>query len=566
LNLPCPWVGKFDSGGNAIWQNQLLIDTANTFNGISFASAGVPIPVSSAVSPSGNVYISFSIYNQTLHACTYIQSTFAYTAKLSGTDGSVVWGKFVGSAINESNAANANTINATTIAVSNTENVYSVAVDSSNGFNFPLIIKYSPDGTLIYKKYLSESTNPTVIPWSCTTDPDDNLYIACNEYDNPALAVVFKLDTTGNLVWQSQFHAANGFINLQPFSSAFGHKEIQYIDNKKLCITGYTNQNVHGDIQYANAALVTAQIPNSNKLANFDDPVWSMKSTSYTIEDSSILSYDVPGVTPPKPGSEGVLFFWGGSNTGLSTPSALDLNPGVILGSGPFTVEGWFYPLKLDNEPNAEGGPGANAFYFYLSTNSITTSNTIGGNPTTFNWNEPVLTVNAWAHIAISRDASNNIQAFVNGIPSYDVYIDDNNYSDPAIGFGDDGTGKYRYRGYISDYRVVVGDCLYDPTLYETEGSITVPTQPLQLVSNTQLLIQTTNALTSFIDQSNNNIISYGNPGLVWFRDDIIPLSSLIYQGTNYVNIHPTGPAAQGVTSFLMSETSEFDSTIFRAR
>jgi hypothetical protein len=322
VNLPCPWVGKFDSDGNAIWQNQLLIDTANTFNGVSFASAYVPTPVSSAVSPSGNVYISFSIHNQTLHACTQIQSTFTYTAKLSGTDGSVVWGKFVGSAINESNAANANNINATTIAVSNTENVYSVAADSSNGF-FPLIIKYSPDGTLIYKKYLSESTNPMVVPWSCATDPDDNLYIACNEYDNPALAVVFKLDPTGNLVWQSQFHAANGFIDLQPFQNTFGHKEIQYIDNKKLCITGYTNQNVHGDIQYANAALVTAQISNDGKLSLFNDPVWSMKSTSYTIEDSSILSYDVPtnalpliyqgtnyvNIHPTGPGAEGVASF-----------------------------------------------------------------------------------------------------------------------------------------------------------------------------------------------------------------------------------------------------------------
>lgn len=198
--------------------------------------------------------------------------------------------------------------------------------------------------------------------------------------------------------------------------------------------------------------------------------------------------------------------YFDGSGDYLSVAS----NAAFALGTSNFTIEMWMYSgangtgTRLAG--NGTGGSwAANRWIMATSTPS---------NPNKFNFtpynyasgtadfmvSTSTFNNNQWMHVAITR-SGNAWAMFVNGVR--EVYF-------PSTSFSVDGgssevfnlgrsniSGDSDWAGYVSNFRMVKGTAIYDPT----STTITVPTAPLTAITNTSLLTCQSNR---FIDNSSN--------------------------------------------------------------
>lgn len=178
---------------------------------------------------------------------------------------------------------------------------------------------------------------------------------------------------------------------------------------------------------------------------------------------------------------------------------------GFDFGSGDFTIEFWFNSGSIastqiiyDGRPAATNGAyplvylAASKLVYYVSTAAR-----ISGATT--------LSSNIWYHVAISRSGTST-NLFLNGVQEGSTYTDSTVYLGPA-NRPSIGTGGYDttspLSGYVSNVRVVKGTALYT-------GNFTPSTAPLTAVTNTQLLLNCTNA--GIIDNAGkNDIETVGN-------------------------------------------------------
>jgi hypothetical protein len=134
------------------------------------------------------------------------------------------------------------------------------------------------------------------------------------------------------------------------------------------------------------------------------------------------------------------------------------------LGTGNWTVEGWFYQTADNTYPTALeiGNHLAGGILFvtrYIDTgySGATTYFATQG----FGGTMPT-TLNAWNHIAWVRNG-NSIQIFVNGIgnggSAFNFNITD--YGPVTIGTNQNINDGYAYTGYIDELRVTVGYARY---------------------------------------------------------------------------------------------------------
>jgi len=190
----------------------------------------------------------------------------------------------------------------------------------------------------------------------------------------------------------------------------------------------------------------------------------------------------------------GSLFFNGGATTYLK------IAPGVTIGSGAYTMECWFYNSAdwTSNRGLLGGGPngvtGCMSLFFTNST-SITTDKYGGGGQRTYTMANPI-SLNAWHHFALVRNASLIETVFIDGIKATGAaggtsvsggqQVNNLNFD----GATQDICKYYggQWTGYITNMRIVVGTAVYDPT----NSSISVPnTAPLAVVNppNTKYLM-----------------------------------------------------------------------------
>ena len=176
--------------------------------------------------------------------------------------------------------------------------------------------------------------------------------------------------------------------------------------------------------------------------------------------------------------------------TGTSTDYLSIANNAAIQIGATYTIEGWFYPTSTSEMRyfgKFTAGTGGwlllalNTSYVWYYANAGST--TLSGS-----WSPKI---NAWNHIAISAN-STAMRIWLNGVSI-------NNVSSPTATQDDgnsllignyNGTGGIPFIGYISGFRIVKGSVVYDPT----STTITVPTAPPTAVTNTQLLLNYTNA------------------------------------------------------------------------
>lgn len=209
--------------------------------------------------------------------------------------------------------------------------------------------------------------------------------------------------------------------------------------------------------------------------------------------------------------------YFDGSGDYLTIPYSSSYN---IASSTQMTFECWAYPTTtgafvMANRNWNFGGTGPTWGFFLTATNLYPQWGIAGTGSATYVMITSTIAakINQWNHIAFSRDASNVVRVFVNGVlggSRTDSQAMTSASGDIFIGNPSGGTATYA-NGYMSDMRLVIGSCVY------SSDSFTPPTAPLTAVANTQLLtLQTDGPYNNnqFQDNSNFNnlVVRTGNP------------------------------------------------------
>ena len=185
------------------------------------------------------------------------------------------------------------------------------------------------------------------------------------------------------------------------------------------------------------------------------------------------------------------------------------------FGTGAYTVEGYLYPTTLT------GNGDANPRFFCCGTPTTSTNRNqlqivmtatgqirLDTNGTTYTSTAGDVAVNRWQHIAVARDGSGNLKAFVDGrqvISQTSVNNDITN--NDGISLGIEAGHSSRFTGFMSNVRIIKGTALYT-------SRFTPPSALLTNVTNTKLLCCQSNASAGAAAVSPS--ISGLNNGTVW--------------------------------------------------
>lgn len=227
--------------------------------------------------------------------------------------------------------------------------------------------------------------------------------------------------------------------------------------------------------------------------------------------------------------------------------------------SGEFTIEYWYYQTTSQSYATQFGlyqtsgnnraitvmqASSGNPMLYISSNGSGFSTRGLGAKP-----------LNEWTHVAITRDSSDDVRVFRNGVQQGSDLNFPSIYSGGAtpfvIGAQWDGTGVYReFPGNISNFRFVKGTALYT-------SDFTPPTEKLTAITNTALLTCQSNR---FIDNSTNGltITPYGNSKTSAFN----PFGqeseyatgenkgSAYFDGTSYLSVPNSSDWAPGTGDF----------------
>lgn len=186
--------------------------------------------------------------------------------------------------------------------------------------------------------------------------------------------------------------------------------------------------------------------------------------------------------------------YWSGYFDGTGDYLSVADNAALGLGTGDYTIEGWWYFSDTSNQAMVSKYTAFSGYVVqYNSPNlRMVLSNGTTDFVYTFAWT-PV--ANTWYHVAITR-AGGNGRAFVNGVQigTTQTFITTQTNPTVALQIGSTQTVSELTRGYLSNFRLVVGTAVYT-------GAFTPPTAPLTAIINTSLLCLQDNR---FKDNSTN--------------------------------------------------------------
>ena len=194
----------------------------------------------------------------------------------------------------------------------------------------------------------------------------------------------------------------------------------------------------------------------------------------------------------------------GGSGSWNGTSDYLQAAAGAVpaIGTGDFTISGWWYLNELKNYQillDFRNGVDAVVPYVY-ATSSGACYWYVDGGAASYQFSSN-LKAKQWFYMVISR-VSGTTKVFVNGTQVVS-YSDSFNYiaGRLSLGINNGGGGFYYYNGYISDFKVVIGTGT-------TSG--TPPTAPATATSGTQALLSMTNGAI-FDNAMMNDLETVGN-------------------------------------------------------
>ena len=220
------------------------------------------------------------------------------------------------------------------------------------------------------------------------------------------------------------------------------------------------------------------------------------------------FGYTAQSITSYTPSLHGGSAYFDGTGDYLTTPNSSTV---ANFSNLPFTVEFWMYSTDADTvfiRQNAAGTPNwailivSGSIYwqngyeasslYYIALGTLTT------NPL----------INAWTHIAITRNDVNQLKFWINGVGQSSVVTDSTDYNSTngiVVGSGSYGA----YTKYLSDVRITKGVAVYT-------SNFVPPTQTLGNYSTSypaSLLLNFNNG--GIIDQHGTNVLeTVGNAQL----------------------------------------------------
>ena len=186
---------------------------------------------------------------------------------------------------------------------------------------------------------------------------------------------------------------------------------------------------------------------------------------------------------------------WGNYFDGTGDFLSVASNTALDLGSGDYTIEGWWYFNDTSNQALVSKYTSNNGYVVQYHSGNLRMVFGLGGSSdqvNSFAWT-PV--ANTWYHIAITRSGTSG-RAFVNGtqIGTTLTFTTSNTAASTTLQIGSTHTVSELTRGYVSNFRLVKGTAVYT-------ANFTTPTAPLTAITNTSLLTCQSNR---FIDNSTN--------------------------------------------------------------
>jgi hypothetical protein len=237
--------------------------------------------------------------------------------------------------------------------------------------------------------------------------------------------------------------------------------------------------------------------------------------------------------TPYSTTTYGGSCYFAGSGSNLSYASSSNAG----FGTGAFTIEAWIYLLSYCSNGGAivDLRPSVSATATEISIDSTGKLFYYDGpNNTTYS-DTTAMPLNAWFHVALTRDASGVWRLFKNGTQVQTSTASDNLGSSQPIMIGQsiNGTTSY-FNGYISDLRICNGSALYT-------ANFTPNTTPLAATTATNFIYKAQGA-NIYDNAMQQNVQTSGSAAISTAQQKF---------GTGSINI------AGGTSNFLSIPNSE---------
>jgi hypothetical protein len=190
----------------------------------------------------------------------------------------------------------------------------------------------------------------------------------------------------------------------------------------------------------------------------------------------------------------------------FSSNNYLSLSAAQTIGTQAFTFECFFYTASngLQTILGASATGGMSIWLFGNGVNPVTTIQIDRSYVDAAQYTVSAITINTWHHIAVTRDSSNNMSVFLDGVKATGSASNTANYTGPSGLIGAVAGSAYFFTGYLTQIKLAVGSNYYDPT----STSISVPTAVLTTSANTKLLLTTATSGAYLTDTSETQTVS----------------------------------------------------------
>ena len=532
----------FDASGNlyvsSYGASGSIVKIASNGTTSTFASS-VTNPTGLAFDASGNLYVS-SYTTSTIYKYTSggTQSTFATSISsptglafdasgnlFAATNGGTIY-KITSAGVKTTFASSSSLMG---LAFDRAGNLYACRYSSSGS-----IYKYNTSGT--QSTLITPITNPSYLAF----DANGNLYI--NSAIGNSVVVNYNVTITASASTicagtSVTFTATTLYAGNSPSyqwkknGSNIGSNATTYTDaglsNNDIITCTLTSTSFSSDV-ISNSITETV---NPNLV-----PALSVSASSSVINGGTPITF----TANPTNGGTSPVYQWqlNSSNVGTSNGSILlggasqklSMSPGITPGTGAYTVDCWFY-LNTAGSGVIFGNTGSsNQMTVYIT--NMTTISVDDYNYSNQTFTVPTMSLYTWYHLAVVRNSSSQETVFLNGTrSSTGAVTDSRNFStaSTSIGYGNN-VGTY-FTGNISNLRVVVGSNLYDPT----QSSITMPTGPLTVVTNTKLLLLANSSGTLLTDASSVQTVT--NSGTSWSAINMFPAITYSNSSLSYGDV-----------------------------